>query len=344
MKMKIAANRSEQFIKSDKLDVSVILVYGPDQGLIRERCDNLITSFVGTLNDPFQNIELTSGELKDDASRLCDEALAFSMTGNKRSVHLRNVTDSQLQKIKPLLDLTLNNTLVILESGDLGPRSKLRNMLERADNGAALPCYQDDQNSIVLVIREALAARNITTTPDALSYLQSHLGGDRLVTRSELEKLALFKGDSGEVTLTEAQLCIGDSTNATLDNLVQSATSGNIEKAIPLLDRVTHEGAGEVTIIRAFSRHLTRLHLVKGHVITGVSIDKAMKLLRPPVFYKQTKGFEQQIKHWSVKMLNKCLSFLLEAEIQCKSSGKPSRLICQQTVLKVCAIGGAFKK
>jgi len=341
--MKISASHSEQFLKSDKSNISVILVYGPDQGLVRERCSTLITSFVGTLNDPFQNIEITSSDLKENASKLCDEALAFSMIGGKRSVYLRNATDAQTEKIKTVLDLNLDNTIVIIESGDLGPRSKLRSMFERADNGAALPCYQDDQKAIVSIIRETLASRNISATPDALSYLQSNLGGDRLITRSELDKLALFKGDDGEVTLKEAQLCIGDSTNATLDDLVQSATSGDVEKAIPLLDRVAHEGAGEISIIRAFSRHLIRLHLVKSHLTNGVNIDKAMKLLRPPVFYKQKSSFQQQIKHWSSKMLNTGLTLLMESESQCKSSGKPSKLICQQTVLKVCALGGALK-
>ena len=48
-------------------------------------------------------------------------------------------------------------------------------------------------------MREIFAAHNITARPEAMQYLIAHLGGDRGVSRQELEKLALYVGDGGTV-------------------------------------------------------------------------------------------------------------------------------------------------
>ena len=40
--------------------------------------------------------------------------------------------------------------------------------------------------------------------PDALQFLRDNLGGDRMVSRSELEKLSLYRGGGGEISLDDA--------------------------------------------------------------------------------------------------------------------------------------------
>jgi len=339
--MKIAAGRADQFIKAPDPNVSAILVYGPDGGLVRERAQALIRNFAGSLDDPFANVEIGASDLKEDPARLSDEASALSLTGDKRGVYVRDAADAHMAAIEPILDLPPGDTLIVIEAGNLGPRSKLRAGFEKAAGAAAIPCYLDDQRSLGGVVRETLAARNVAVTPDALAYLQAHLGGDRLVTRSELEKLALYKGDSGEVTLEEARLCVGDSTEATLDDLVNAAGTGNSAVAGRLLDRAMQEGANEVGIIRAFIRHFTRLHQARGLMTEGAGADQAMKSLRPPVFFKQTSIFGNQLRRWSAERLGQALSLLADTEGQCKSSGVPSELVCRQAVLRLCALGGA---
>ena len=86
--MKIAFRDIEGFVRQPSPAVRVILVYGPDQGLMRERAKSMAASVVEDLNDPFNVAVLSSDALKEDPARLSDEANAMSMMGGKRLVRV----------------------------------------------------------------------------------------------------------------------------------------------------------------------------------------------------------------------------------------------------------------
>ena len=338
--MKIATARADQFIRSLDPLVPNVLIYGPDGGLVRERAQRLIKNFVGSIDDPFNNVEILAADLKDDPARLVDEGSSLSLMGDKRGIYVRGATDTQTTYILPILDTKPGDTLIVIEAGNLGPRSKLRLAFEKSDNAAAVPCYLDDDQTLENVISETFGARKISVSRDALSYLKTQLGSDRLITRSELEKLAVFKGEQGEISLEEARLCIGDSSEATLDDLVFAAASGHPSQTGKLLDRALLEGTNEIGIIRALIRHFSRLHQTKGLIAEGATPSQASKALRPPVFFKQVDKFQRQVQAWTFDRIGIALNLLTETESQCKSSGQPTDLICRQAVLRICALGG----
>ncbi|MGZ5989496.1 MAG: DNA polymerase III subunit delta, partial [Rhizomicrobium sp.] len=65
------------------------LIFGPDQGLVRERAETLIKAIVPDLKDPFLIADLDDGVLASDPARLFDEAAAISMLGGRRVVRVR---------------------------------------------------------------------------------------------------------------------------------------------------------------------------------------------------------------------------------------------------------------
>ena len=68
--------------------------------------------------------------------------------------------------------------------------------------------------------RQVAVIGDAEASPEALAYLAANLGGDRQLTRRELEKLVLYKGDAGgRVELADALACVGDSADLTLDDL-----------------------------------------------------------------------------------------------------------------------------
>jgi DNA polymerase-3 subunit delta len=228
-----------------------------------------------------------------------------------------------------------DNALVVVEAGDLGPRSKLRKLFETASNGAAIACYADDSRAIETVIRETLGGRNLTISRDALQYLCDNLGGDRMVSRSELEKLALYMGNAGgEVSLSDAVTCIGDSANMTLDDLAFAAGSGDLERLTRLFDRAQQESTTAIAILRVLARHFQRLYLATGLMAEGKSPEEAMKALRPPVFFKQTGAFRAQCTRWTPARLETTLNSIGDAEAACKTTGAPSDMICGQLLLR----------
>ncbi len=334
--MKLKPQNIRTFLSSPPDQVRAVLVYGPDGGLVRERAHILSATVVDDLGDPFRVAQLSAADLKADPARLYDEAAAVSMIGGRRLVRVR--ADGETIPPSPfeyLLDAPGIDALVVVEAGDLPPRAPMRKLFEAADNAAALPCYADDAGTLDDVIRDTLTAGGLSISRDAARYLADHLGGDRMVTRSELEKIVLYKGGSGEVRLADAEACVGDNASLSTDTAVLAAAEGDFATLDRALTRLHQEGVSPITALRAAQRHLQRLHLAAALVDAGQSPDQAVGALRPPPFFKVRPRMTHQLRVWSRKRLGRALDMLFESEASCKRTGMPAEAICGRALYRV---------
>ena len=306
--------------------------------MVRERAEVLAKTVVEDLKDPFRIADLTIGDLKDDPARLSDEAAAISMMGGRRVVRIRDVSDAITPICKDFFAALPGDALLIFEAGELPARSSLRKLFEAEKNGAAIACYRDDQRSLPAVIRESLRDHGHGISPDALAFLSANLGGDRQVTRREIDKLALYLGtDPATVELADATACVGDTAELTLDDLAFSVASGRLAMVERTLSRSFLEGSHAVTILRAVARHFHKLQFVSGMVSQGLSIDDASKKLRPPLFWKTATEFKSQAQAWPQKRLARATAKLLETEQECKKTGAPAQTLCSRALFEISA-------
>jgi DNA polymerase-3 subunit delta len=169
-----------------------------------------------------------------------------------------------------------------------------------------------------------------------LAYLTANLGGDRQLTRRELEKLALYMGDSGaRVELEDARACVGDTAALSLDDLAYAVAGGDRAGLERALQRSFEEGSSPVAALRGVARHFQRLHFVSGTIAGGAAQSDAMRRLRPPVFWKLADRFKAQSSAWSVPRLAEGLERLMEAEAACKTTGAPAEIIAGRTLLQI---------
>ena len=336
--VKIASGRADSFSRKPDLSIRAVLVYGPDSGLVRERAESLVKAVAGSLDDPFRTREITLADLKDDPALLRDEADALSLSGGRRVVRLRNVSDSLAPLFGELLaDAKPGGALIVLETGNLTPRSSLRLLFEENTAAAALPCYLDDESTLTDVIESSLRQRGLAVAPDALEFLASQLGGDRMVTRNEIDKLALYAAEQKTVTLEAAQACIGDSSERGIDDLAAAMTVGDQSLVDRTYTRVLHEGANPIQVLRLIQRHFDRMHLVAGKSAAGGNLDAIIKTLRPPIFFKAVAPFKSALRHWPVGKIGQAMELLLKAEMDCKTTGMPSELICGRVLMQITA-------
>ena len=335
--MKITGARQESFIASPDAGIACVLLYGPDRGLVRERARRLGKGVVEHIDDPFRVIELTPADLKNDPARLSDEALSLSLGGGRRFVRVREATDGLNKAFANLLDgVDFSSTaLVVVEAGELGARSTLRALFEKRKNAAALACYGDEGAGLRRIISETLSKYELKASPDALSYLMESLGSDRSVTRGEIEKLALYMGKPGEVSLEDAMACVGDSAAATLDDVSFAAASGDQAVLDRALVRAFNEGLHAVGILRAVNRHFLRLHQAVGLMQGGKNAGQALKSLRPPVIFKHEDPFRNHLAKWQSERLSGALDMLCQAEMDCKTTGMPATAICGRTLMRI---------
>lgn len=337
--MKISPDRATAFTARPDPKVRAVLVYGPDEGLVRERVERLMKSVLEDLKDPFRVSDLSASAVKADPALLLDEAAALSLTGGRRVVRLRDADDSHQKAFQTLLTDVPGDTLVIAQAGDLSKNSSLRKLFEASQTGAAIACYLDDGKSLEMVIRDSLGKYQISIAPDALEAMGSQLGSDRQLTRAEIEKLVTYMGGpdaaGATVTLDDVQASVGDLPAMTMDDMALALADGNDREAQAVLDRFTAEGQSMIPVLRSVSRHFMRLHLVSGAIDQGKPAEAAVGLLRPPLFFKTKSRFMAQIRRWPVGRVVQVLDLLLEAEIDCKSTGAREYEIVSRVFLQI---------
>ncbi len=338
--MKIPFKQIESFVKSPNKQARVILVYGPDNGLMRERAKTMGLSVVSDYNDPFNVAVLSAELLADDPARLSDEANALSMMGGDRLVRVEGAGDKLTSLIKTYLEDPSLAALVILEAGELGPRSSLRKLCEAANNAAALPCYVEDERDLSRFIRDMLGEAGLSAQGDAVAWLAVNIAGNRQRVRSEIEKLIIYKGhdDLAPITLGEAQAACGEAGAQGFDDLVYSVAGAQSEKALRSYAQLMAEDVNFIVILRMLQNHFRRLHATKARIEDGESPDQAMKRLAPPIFFKQQQAFGAQVHRWSLKNLSKVLERLAAIEAQCKTTGMPVETLCAQTILGIASL------
>lgn len=326
--MKLDARRIPAFLK-DPGSCRVVLLHGEDAGLIRDRADALVRLVAGGLDDPFRVADLT----RETADRLAEEASSLSLTGGRRVVRVRDVTDTATDRVKALLAANAP-ALVVLEAPGLASRSRLRTAVEAAADGAAIACYPEEGRDLEQTIRATLAEGGVTADGESLSWLAGQLGADRASTRREIEKLALYAGPAGRVDIDAAMACVGDLAGLSMDDALFAATAGDVATADRALEVAMAEGAAPVGVLRAAMLHLQRLHRVRLAMDdTGATAGDAARTARPPVFFKRSAAFTRALGLWPSPALSGALAFLSDAERACKRTGAPDDAICRNAVL-----------
>jgi DNA polymerase-3 subunit delta len=328
--MKLAPARVEAFLREPGAS-RVVLLYGDDAGMIRDRAAALVRTVAGATDDPFRVVELA----REEIGRLPEEAASLSLSGGRRVVRVREVTDAAAAHIRTILKSNAQ-ALVVLEAPGIATRSRLRTDLEAAPDGVAIGCYPEEGRALEATIRDTLKQSGVMIEPDALSWLAGHLGADRAATRAELEKLALYAGAGGRVDLDAAMACVGDLSGLSLDDALFAATIGDVATTDRALELAIAEGAAPVQVLRAGLMHMQRLQRARLAMDeNGLSAAEASKTQRPPLFYRRVAAFNRALDVWSGAAVSAAINGLVEAERGCKRTGWPDQALCRNAILVI---------
>ncbi|MSP20937.1 MAG: DNA polymerase III subunit delta [Alphaproteobacteria bacterium] len=337
--MKIGSVAADGFTRAPTK--SVVLVYGPDQGLVRERGRALAGAVLGNdIGDPFRTAELAGTTVGGDTAALVDEAAALSLIGGRRVVRVVGATDGLAEAFASVLKARagrdpVSESLVVAEAGELGPRSPLRRLFEDSPDAAAVACYADEGYGLVTFAEGLLEARGHTVEAAALDWIARALGGDRAVVRSELEKLSLYVGPGARITAADVEACLGDSADIDADEAALAVATGDLAGLDRAIARSYAGGQSPVSLLRTIGRELARIHQVAGAIAGGVAERAAFAQLRPPVFFKNEPAYRRALQAWRVENLARALEMLAEAEVQCKTAGAPDESIAWRTALRI---------
>lgn len=315
----------------------IILLYGPDAGLVRERADALIASAVDDPNDPFSLVKLDGDELSAEPSRLVDEAMTVPLFGGRRAIRIRAGSRSFASGVDTLAEMPVKDCRIVIEAGELRPESPLRKACEKAKTAVAIGCYPDTERDLAKLMEDELRIANLRIAQDARGALTSFLGGDRQASRNELRKLTLYAHGKGEITLDDVMSVVADASELKLDPIVDGAFAGRPDIVETEFAKAMIAGTYPGVIISAAQRQAAWLHKSALAIADGTPASAVLDGGFPRLHFSRKPAVETALRNFSVARLAGTIEQLATAALDTRKQSTLAAAIAQRTLMAIAA-------
>lgn len=331
------AHEVDSWLSQSKLGEALYLIYGPDRGLVSERARTIASITKVPLDDPFSVTKLEASEVEQDPGRLMDEVNSLAMFADRKLVWIRNAGAHKgfAEAVKTVLSEPIKDCTVIIEAGELKKGAALRSAVEASKAGMALPCYADEGQAIDRLIDASIQNAKKTITMEARQLLRQNLGGDRLASRGEIEKLLLYTGADTQVTVDHILALSADSASVSVEDVIDAVLEGKVnafDLAFGRLSANSNQAANQVlgSAIRQFHALLT----LRGKIEQDrVSASTVVAAARPPVFYSRRKLVERTVERWDSAAIARALRSLQAAVLRVRQRQDLSTSAARQALL-----------
>ncbi|ABE61001.1 DNA polymerase III, delta subunit [Nitrobacter hamburgensis X14] len=313
----------------------IILLYGPDAGLVRERADALMASAVDDPSDPFSLVRLDGDDLATEPSRLVDEAMTVPLFGGRRAIRVKAGTRNFAGGIETLADSAIQDCRIVIEAGELRPEAPLRKACERAKNAVAIACYPDTERDLARLIDDELRLSNLKIAPDARATLMSLLGGDRQASRNELRKIALYAHGQREIALDDVMAVVSDASDFKLDPIVDAAFAGQPAVVETEFAKAMVAGTYPGLVILAAQRQVAALHKAALAMEGGASASSAAESGFPRLHFSRKTAVETALRNFSAARLLQVMDQLAVAALEARKQTVLAPVIAQRALMSI---------
>ncbi|MBN9076218.1 MAG: DNA polymerase III subunit delta [Rhizobiales bacterium 65-79] len=297
----------------------LVLIYGPDRGLVSERARAFAAKTGLPLDDPFAVVRLDANELDQQPGRLENEARTVPMFADWRLIWISNAGAQKAlaADVKRIADEPPPDAVILIEAGELKKNAALRTAVEGAAAAMALPCYADDAKAVDLLIDEEMSKAGMAIGLDARHALKASLGGDRLASRGEIAKLLLYCLGKEQVELEDVLATTGDVSASSNDEAVDAVLLGQAAGLDLALSRHAAAGGHPFQLLAAAIRQFQSLQAMRETMERkGQSAAAAVASARPPVFFARKRAVEGALERFDGKAMARALDRLRDAVLQ----------------------------
>jgi DNA polymerase III subunit delta len=314
----------------------IVLVCGPDAGLVRERVDKLVKSAVDDPDDPFSLARIDGDTLADEPSRLVEEAHTVPLFGGRRAVWIKAGSRNFAAAVEMLIAAPPGaDCRVVIEAGDLKKTAPVRAMCEKAAPAAVLACYADSERDLARLVDEEVRAAGMSIAPDARALVISLIGGDRRASRAELQKLTLYAGDKGKIEVDDVLAVTADASALALDALVDAAFAGKPAEVETHFSKARAAGTYPGAIMSAALRQALQLHKARLGIDAGGSVDRALYVFVPPVHFRRKAAVEAALSVWTGPRLERIIAQLAESALDTRRRATLAEAITERALLAI---------
>jgi DNA polymerase III subunit delta len=324
----------DRFVTTPDPKRPVVLVFGPDAGLVRERVDALIGAAVDDPRDPFTFARLDGDTLADAPERLIEEAHTVALFGGRRAVWVKAGGRNFVTAVERLLAAPPGpDCRVIIEAGDLRRGTGLRAICERSPITAALPCYVDSGRDLERLIETEMRNAQLTITADARALLASLIGSDRAASRAEIRKLALYAHGKKRVDADDVMAVVADASATMLDAVIDAAFAGSPRELEIGFAKARASGIAATAMASSIVRHAGQLHRLSLAVGAGASIGEVVE--SAAIHFSRKALVNTALARWNANRLERLLVQLGDAALEARQRPELADAIVHRALLSI---------
>lgn len=337
----IKAHEFEGLIKRSDLPYRVFMIYGPDIGLVSERSAEISKKTGVDLSDDFNVVKMDVSEINADPGRLADEVGSIGLFGGSRLIWIKNAGNDKklVSAITAIMGEISDSVSIIIEAGDLKKSSALRKIIEKSSPAVAIPCYADDSRALQNLVDQELSIANMRIDMDARQLLLSFLGGDRLASRGEIQKLTLYCHGQEQIKLEDVMNAIGDASSISVDETVDAILTGNIKDLDVSYNRIILSKTPVFLVLRSCLIQLQQIDLMRSEVEDNRKRpSQVMAEMGRFIHFKRKPTFEKALNKWTCIKLRQEMDRLSNAILETRRNANLETSIARQALMRVCLL------
>ena len=317
-----------------------VLLYGPNEGLIRHNKDKIKKTFT---KDNILEISFTGKSINEKPDIFYDEVKTISMFEDKKIIVVEQPLDKNITLFENIFEELPDKTLIVIIGNNLSRSSKIRKFFENSQHYLSCAHYDDDLGTSSQLIKELEKSIKRILDKDIKNYISQNLSNNRLISKNEIDKIILlYSNNNKEPKLEDIKSICNDNADLGLNKICQLVFSGNPKKVSIFLNKIFSEGVNPIAIIRTMLNYIQRIESTQIALKKTNNFDLAIKGLKPPVFWKEKDLFKLHCMKWPINETILNFNLLVEAELSCKNDYYLTNIICERALINIAARGRKY--
>ena len=314
--------KSFEFEKIKSKNYKSILLYGVNQGLKDELIKGtILRDFSGEI------LKYDESEVIEKSEIILESFLNGSLFDDQKLILISRCSNKIYPFIERFLEKDISQAMIVLNSENLDKKSKLRALYEKSKDLICVPFYEDNQQSLSIFANKYLQNKNIKLSREILNLIIERSQGDRGNLKNELQKIENLSLSKKNISNEDIINITNLAENYTVFELVDNYLAKNQKKVSKIINENNFVNDDSIIILRTLLSRSKRLLKLKNMQNVNKSIDDAIAVYKPPIFWKEKDIVKQQMSNWSKDEVKKKIFEISNLEILIKKNSSSINLV-----------------
>ena len=312
-------------LKNDKI---FYLLYGKNEGLKLDCIDRIINKS----DDKIYTYD--EKQIKDETGTFYENILSGSLFERSKIIIINRATDKIFQIIQDLISRNISNVKIIINSGVLETKSKIRSLFEKQKDLICIPIYPDNNETLSKLAVNFFRDEKISISHQNINLIIEKCNSDRSYLKNELNKIKNYTSGKKKISSEEILKLVNLSENFALSELIDNCLAKNKNKLTNILNENNYNTEDCIIILRTFLSKAKRILKLATQFEKNKDINKTINSAKPPIFWKEKNIVKIQLNKWKPEKIKKLIDSINNIELETKKNFNNSILITTNFILE----------